>query len=267
MFLQSVGQSSYAVIRNKKRTFVGQLVGDGVRVVFRNGAATGTYHLCLRRDPSIGISRTFKVPDFATIDESLDVNSITPVDAIITTEINAAGDTLMCTDIAISAQPQTYLPIFRVKDWSNALLLDTLTTTQRNCFFAAFAFYLAVWLLITYRALNVVLYLIIIRQRRRGTVRMRLSNLLVCVLLTTFPSQNMILLGLVLLFLFMSTTLRWVYFIITPFGVLVDKPRLADLLMAEFPFYFWLTIFTILVAWYASKIFFICLAAHLRKVD
>lgn len=60
----------------------------------------------------------------------------------------------------------------------------------------------------------------------------------------------MILLGLVLLLLFMSTTLRWVYFIITLYGQLVDKPKIADLLIAEFPFYFWLTIFTILVAWY-----------------
>lgn len=74
------------------------------------------------------------------------------------------------------------LPIYRVKNWESAKLFNLMvrsrltakyglrlthpqTTTQKNCFWAAVFFFGAVWLLLLYRLINVILFAIIVPRR------------------------------------------------------------------------------------------------------
>lgn len=65
---------------------------------------------------------------------------------------------------------------------------DTLTRAQRNCFYAAVAFYLLVWIVLAFRLVNCILF-VVLRP-------------------VTYGWTNLILLGLILTFLFLAFTVR-----------------------------------------------------------
>lgn len=222
VFLQTLAGGPYDVLQNSRKIIVGTLVGDGVRITVGNGIISGPIQLCLDRE--LSSSKRFSVPDLATISTDLDPKTLRSLGA----NCSIANNTICC-DISTS-MGNIFFPIMRVRNTADERLLDTLTTTQRNCFWAAAAIYLFLWLLVTYRLVNFVLFLII----RPGKIEW----------------SNLALLGIITCLLFIASVLRWTYFIVTPLGRLVDSPQLGDLVYAELPFYVYLSMFTVLVAWW-----------------
>lgn len=65
--------------------------------------------------------------------------------------------------------------------------------------------------------------------------------------------------------------MRWVYFLVTPLGGLIGRPKIADIILAEcvltgvssvrrthcnrLPFYLWLSTFTVVVSWWYAALF------------
>ena len=76
----------------------------------------------------------------------------------------------------------------RVADAEGVRFRDTLTRSQRNCFWAAVFFYLLIWIFLAFRLVNYVLFVILRPVKYEWT--------------------NLILLGLILAFLFLAFTVR-----------------------------------------------------------
>ncbi len=242
IFLQSVSTNPWAALTNGRGVVVGQVVGDGVEVqvtggvpVANNatvggGVVDGTvYVVCLQQRADIDLSGMYTVADFATVDASIDPRTLRPLGLVL-----AVNGSQMCATLPI-ASDQRFVPVYVLPAWATAPLSGAMTTEQRNCFYAATALYLALWLAVVYRLVPALLYLFLVppnpRLSRGGT-----------------PALGFLLAIMVLLFA--SYTLRWVYFILIPLGIMINAPVVIDLLLAELPFYFFLSLFTILVAWW-----------------
>lgn len=232
LFLDSIQSNEWAVIENSKKVVVGQLVGNGIEFQMDTTAQPGVL-LCIELRSDISPAALYTTYDFAELSSNFKTFKVFG-STNATVRLNSAGVPSVC---ALVTQSGNYFPIKRFANAKSAKFSDTLTSAQKAAFWVGMAIYIVCWLCATYRLASLFLWTMIRPADSTGQVK------------TAHPLMvPRIAMSLLCAFFF----LRWLYFILVPAGVMLRAPLIIDILMAELPTYFFITIFSLLVLWWVE---------------
>lgn len=232
LFLDSIQTNEWAVIENGNQVVVGQLIGNGV-VFSMDTIANPGIELCLEIRTDIAVPSIYTTFDFAVLSDDFEkFRTMYATDAQF--KANSAGVLSVCLLIS---EGGNYFPIKRFANAKSAKFSDTLTRTQKMAFYAAVAVYITCWLFASYRLASLFLWTLIRPVDTSGQVKLQ---------------HTLIVPRIAMALLFFFFFLRWLYFILVPAGVMIKAPLIIDILMAELPTYFFITIFSLLVLWWVE---------------
>lgn len=241
LFLDSIQANEWAVLRNGNDVVIGQLIGNGVELATDSTAQPGI-ELCLEIRSDIPRDAKYTIYTMALLSSNLRHFSVLSL-ANTTVRPNSQGVPSVC---ALVPGAGGYLPVTVTASYKSAKFSDALSSQQRRAFYAGIVIYLVCWLLSAYRLASLILWSFL-RPVDSSTGRVATKHPLIV------PRLAM---SLLCAFFF----LRWFYFVLVVAGVTLKAPLIIDILMAELPTYWFITIFTLLVLWwiemYLNSIFF-----------
>lgn len=225
LFLESLSLDSLEIV-NSAGVAIGQLAGNGIEITI-SGQALGNFRVCLTIDTTIKFSSSFTVLDFA-------VGGISKALRPLSVPVERDAETV-CANVS-AATGISYFPIFRLREWSGARILDGYSKAQRITFYIALASYQLLWLLSLYRLVHFWLYFVLIHKNPR---RARVQQ-----------AFTLTMLGWILALLFISYFVRTLYFLLVALDAISSLPSLFATFLIEAPLYLFISVFSLLVAWW-----------------
>eukprot|EP01117_Protostelium_nocturnum_P012816 TRINITY_DN4749_c1_g1_i1.p1 TRINITY_DN4749_c1_g1~~TRINITY_DN4749_c1_g1_i1.p1 ORF type:complete len:435 (-),score=107.62 TRINITY_DN4749_c1_g1_i1:37-1341(-) len=200
-------------IRNKYGANVGVLTGDGMEINLDN-PITGTFTLCLALRDLGSSTDGFPFWDFASSDSSF--TTLLPLNLEVT--INSTSDVL-CANIKSNQLEQNYFPIKRLANWENVLQIDIAKTE--------FALSIALAVLFGLVALG------------------SLFGLVVAIIYLMRKKRSIALTDVILVVLFVFSSIRMAYFSIP------NRSPVVDFVLAALPTFLYFTAFSLIISFWA----------------
>lgn len=225
--VQSLELKSLSVVKNNNGVVVGQLASDGYRVVLGDEGdeqkVTGSFQICV---PSLSLSRQSGWKRMGVARSSLGRKiSDSSFRLLSDLSVTETSNSLHCFPVDRSGM---YALVWHLPGASDAAFFDTLAVEQQAAIIIAIIAYVSVWVLVSLASFNMMLWWIAQPIKHKFSI-------------DTFKTS----LNFVLLWL--STFVRWVYFILVLSGVAGDIPVFIEIMLVELPLFFFFSVLSLIV--------------------